>query len=95
MEAIFINAKDVNVCAYKVYAKNSDPYAYADAAFTMKISSDELHDAFIKGMVIVGQDGAEYLPVSCKVSGSVTTITYATTDTSAATTAKLATVKSE
>lgn len=95
MDKIFIDAKDLHVCAYKVYAKNSDPYAYADTAFTTKISSDELHNAFIKGMVVVGQDGVEYLPVSCKVAGSVTTITYATTDSSAATTAKLATVKSE
>lgn len=95
MERIFEHAKDLHVRAVKVYAKANDTYAYADAAYTTKISADDLHDAFVKGMVVVDKDGVEYKPISCKVASGTTTVTYATTDTSSATTAKLATVKSE
>ena len=54
----------------------------------------QMHDAFIKGMLLVDAAGNEYLPTSCKVASNVTTITYVTADTTTATTAKLATVKS-
>lgn len=93
MESIYENAKDVHVVARKVYVKAGDAYAYADSKFKTKISSVDLHDAFIKGMVIVDAAGVEYKPVSCKVESKVTTVTYATTDTTP-TTAKLATIKS-
>lgn len=93
MEPIYENAVDVHVVARKVYAKTGDTYAYADSKFKTKISSVDLHDAFIKGMVIVDAAGVEYKPISCKVESKVTTVTYATTDTTP-TTAKLATVKS-
>ena len=95
MEKMYINFNDDDVMVYKVYAKNGDPYAYADAKNTVKLTADELHHAFLYGMVIVDATaGVEYLPISCKVAGKVATVTYATTDT-VATTAKLATVKSE
>lgn len=95
MEKIFINSDDTNVAVRKVYTKASDTFAYADSECKTKISADELHDAFIKGVVIVDAAGVEYLPVSCKVASKVATITYVTTDSTTATTAKLATVKSE
>lgn len=95
MEKIFINSDDTNVAVRKVYTKASDTFAYADSECKTKISADELHDAFIKGVVIIDAAGVEYLPVSCKVASKVTTITYVTTDSTTATTAKLATVKSE
>ena len=94
MERIFEQAKDLHVVAIKVYAKSGDAYAYADAKYQVKFTADELHDAFLKGLVVVDAVGVEYWPISCKVASGVTTVTYATTDSSAATTAKLATVKS-
>lgn len=95
MEKIFEHANDLHVRAVKVYAKANDTFAYADAAYTTKISADDLHNAFVKGMVVVDKDNVEYKPISCKVASGVCTVTYATTDSSAATSAKLATVKSE
>ena len=95
MEKIFINSSDTHVAARKVYTKTSDTYAYADSNYENKISADELRDAFIKGMVIVDAAGIEYLPVSCKVASEVATVTYVTTDSTTATTAKLATIKSK
>lgn len=94
MKKIYDNADDVHVAARKVYVKTSDPFAYADSKFKTKITSAKLHDAFIKGMIIVDAAGNEYLPTSCKVASNVTTITYVTADTTTATTAKLTTVKS-
>jgi hypothetical protein len=95
MNKIYMNSDDVNVAVRKVYTKAADTYAYADESCKTKISADELRDAFIKGMVIIDEAGVNYLPVSCKVAGKVATITYVTTDSTTATTAKLATVKSE
>ena len=93
MEKIYINANDRNVAARRVYVK-ADGIGYREEYFKTKITADELRDAFIKGLVIVDTAGVEYLPVSCKVASNVATITYVTTDSTTATTAKLATVKS-
>ena len=95
MEKVYINAGDKNVAVRKVYAKTGDAYAYADSKYTAKLKADELHDAFIKGMIVVDAAGVEYLPISCKVASKVATVTYATTDTATTTSVKLATVKSE
>lgn len=54
----------------------------------------ELQDAYIKGLMI-DVAGTLYKPVSCAVAGNVATVTYVTTDSATATTAKLATVKSD
>ena len=94
MERIFEQAKDLHVVAIKVYAKSGDAYAYADAKYQVKFTADELHDAFLKGLIVVDAAGVEYWPISCKVASGAPTVTYATPDTSAAATAKLATVKS-
>lgn len=93
MEKIYINANDRNVAARRVYVK-ADGIGYTEEDFKTKITADELRDAFIKGLVIVDTAGVEYLPVSCKVASNVATVTYVTTDSTTATTAKLATVKS-
>lgn len=92
MEKTYINSDDINVAARKVYAK-TDGYAYAESDFKTKVTADELEDAFVKGLIIVA-DGAQYKPISCKVASKVATVTYVTADTTTATTAKLATVKS-
>lgn len=95
MEKTYINSADRNVAVRRVYTKAADTFAYADSDCTNKVSADDLHDAFIKGLVIVDTAGVEYLPISCKVASNVTTVTYVTTDSTSSTTAKLATVKSE
>ena len=95
MDKIFRNASDTEVAVRKIYTKSTDTFAYADSGCTIKLDADTLKDAFVKGAVIIGSDGTEYIPVSCKVEKKVATVTYVTTDTSTATTAKLATIKSE
>ena len=94
MDKIYNDFDDANVAVRKVYVK-TDGFAYVDSACKTKITADSLYNIFIKGMIIVDASGVEYVPISCKVASGVTTITYVTTDSSAATTAKLATVKSK
>ena len=46
-------------------------------------------------MLVVDTAGVMYRPISCKNVSDTVTVTYVTTDTTSATTAKLATVKAE
>ena len=94
MDKVYINSEDRNVAVRKVYLKASDTYAYIDEKCETKATSDELHDAFIKGVVLIGSDKTEYLPVSCKVASDVATITYIKPNSTTATSADLVTVKS-
>lgn len=94
MERIFHHDDTMYEAATKVYAK-TDGYAYLEPEFVTKISADVMTDLFIRGMIVVDSSGVMYKPISCKVASGVATVTYATTDSAAATTAKLATVKSE
>lgn len=87
-------ADDVNVAVRKVYGKANDAYAYYDSACKNKVTCAELQDAYIKGLMI-DVAGTLHKPVSCAVAGNVATVTYVTTDSATATTAKLATVKSD
>lgn len=91
MEKIMENASDLHVVARKVYAKPSDAYAYSDSDYKTKISADELHDAFIKGMIIIDA-GVEYNPISVKVASEVATVSYVKAGSSAA---EIATIKSK
>lgn len=76
MEKIHDHVNDLYVRSRKAYA-NADGFAYADSAFTTKIGVDELHDAFVKGMlIIIDSNGVEYAPVSCKVESGTATVTY-------------------
>lgn len=93
MDKLYINSEDTNVAVRKVYVK-TDGYAYADSECKTKILTADLHDAFIKGMIIVDTSGNEYKPTSCAIASDVATLTYVTADSSASTTAKLATAKS-
>ena len=94
MEVMYMNAGDKNIAVRKVYAK-ADGVAYAESTFKTKLTPDELEDAFYKGMVVIDTTRAVYHPISCKVASKVVTVTYATTDTTTSTAAKLATVKAE
>ena len=94
MERIFHHDDTMYEAATKVYAK-TDGYAYLEPEFVTKISADVMTDLFVRGMIVVDSSGVMYKPISCKVASGVATVTYATTDSASATTAKLATVKSE
>ena len=95
MQNVYKSAMDPYIAVRKVFTKASDTFAYADEACTTKISCEALYDAFLKGLVIVDGKGNEYVPTSCNKTDKVTTLTYVTADSTAATTAKLATLKSE
>ena len=94
MERIFHHDDTMYEAATKVYAK-TDGYAYLEPEFVTKISADVMTDLFVRGMIVVDSSGVMYKPISCKVASGIATVTYATTDSTATTTAKLATVKSE
>ena len=93
MDKIYERLEDVHVNARKVYAKSSDAFAYIDKECKVKATADDLCEAFRRGLIVV-DSGVEYLAISCKVASGTATVTYVTTDSSTATTAKLATVKS-
>ena len=94
MEKMYIDADDRNVALRKVYAK-ADGVAYVDSALKVKATPEELEDAFYKGLIVIDTAKVMYRPISCKITSGTVTVTYATTDTTTATTAKLATVKAE
>lgn len=93
MDKIFNQAKDKNVATIKVYAKANDAYAYSDSANTKKIDAATLQDLFLKGCVVISGDDT-FAPVGLNVDADVATLTYVKADTTTATTAVLATVKS-
>lgn len=94
MDRIFHHDDTMYEAATKVYAK-ADGYAYLEPDFKTKIPADVMEDIFIRGMIVVDSAGVMYKPISCKVASGVATVTYATTDSTATTSAKLATVKSK
>lgn len=94
MGRIFHHDDTMYEAATKVYAK-ADGYAYLESDFKTKIPADVMEDIFIRGMIVVDSAGVMYKPISCKVASGVATVTYATTDSTATTSAKLATVKSK
>lgn len=94
MGRIFHHDDTMYEAATKVYAK-ADGYAYLESDFKTKIPADVMEDVFIRGMIVVDSAGVMYKPISCKVASGVATVTYATTDSTATTSAKLATVKSK
>lgn len=94
MDKIYEQAKDLHVRAVYVYAKANDAYAYSDSSKTKKIDSATLENLFLMGAVIIDGD-IKYKPVSYGVASTVGTITYVKTDTTTATTAVLATLKSK
>lgn len=94
IEVVYQNADDDRVAIRKVYAK-TDGYAYLEKDCKTRVSCDELHNAFIKGLMIVDAAGNEYKAVSCAIAKNIATVTYVTAESSTPTTAKLATVKSE
>ena len=89
MDRVFHHDDSMYVAVNKVYTK-ADGVAYSDAECKVSIDAETLEKLFLEVV-----DGASYKPISCKVASKVATVTYVTADSSAATTAKLATVKSK
>lgn len=88
MDKIFDQAKDKNVAALIIYAKETaDNKAYVDSECKTQFKTAALKDAFLKrALVCVGTD--YFVPVSYTESSNVGTVTYAkagTTTGSAAT----------
>lgn len=85
MDRIYDQAKDQNVAALVIYAKETaDNKAYADSERKVQMKTSELKDAFIKrALVKVGEE--YFVPVSFTVSGKIGTVTYAKTGSAAGT----------
>lgn len=93
MKKIFEHSDDLHVVARVIYAKTGDTKAYADEKHTETINAATLYDLFVKGCLIVNGENT-YKPVAVNQKNNVTTLTYVTASTSAATTAVLATLVS-
>lgn len=94
MDKIYERSSDLHVRGTYIYKKANDTYAYSDSGTTKKIDAYTLKDLFLKGAVIV-DGGVDYQLVSFGIASEVGTITYVKADTTTATTAVLATLKSE
>lgn len=73
MKKVFQDAKDKNVAAVLIYA-DSNNYACADAAGTVKLTKEELMDAFLKRAFIVNS-GTYTVPGEMTVADNYATIT--------------------
>lgn len=74
MDRIYNQAKDKDVAAVVIYANSNK--AYKDEACTKQFKAGELKDAFIKGALIVAEDGSGFIPVSYTVENDLPTLGY-------------------
>ena len=69
MGKIYDDAEDKNVAVRVVYASAAEGNLFSDAAKTVKMTADEVRNAYLKGMVV--DLAGEYLnPIGLKTSGS-------------------------
>lgn len=94
MDKIFQQAKDKNIANTVLYVKTSDAYAYLDNTYETKVDAGTMKDMFLKGVVIVNGTHT-YMPTDFDLTSGVGTLTYVTANTTTATTAVLATIKSK
>ena len=73
-DRIAINANDVNVAAYIIYANDLKLACY-DETGLRPINSEKLEDLYIKGLLIL-DEGLLYTPISLHTVEGVTTISY-------------------
>lgn len=95
---IYEDESDLHVRGVKIYAKSTaDGYAYSDSACTKKMKADELVNLFNTNVVNIVDGGVTYKAIKLAVASEtgVATLTYVKADTSTATTAVLATLRSE
>lgn len=90
MDRIYDQAKDQNVAALVIYAKETaDNKAYSDSECKVQMKTSELKDAFIKRALVKVGEGY-FVPVSFTVSGKIGTVTYAKAGSTAGTAATVA-----
>lgn len=92
MDRIYDQAKDQNVAALVIYAKETaDNKAYADSECEVQMKTSELKDAFIKRAVI--KVGSNYfIPISYAEASKVGSVNYTSTTGSDTTLINLAAV---
>lgn len=90
MTKIYEDANEQHVRAILIYKKTSETKAYVDAAFTTQYTTSDLKNAFIKGAVIVLEDGSLVKPVKYAESSSVGSVSYITPNGTTVTSADIA-----
>lgn len=84
MNTIYQDANEKYVCSVVLYAKTSgDTYLYEESTNKTTVDRATLLNLCMKGLVLISLDGTYYPVVSFKDSGSVVTVTVATTSASA------------
>ena len=67
---------DLHVIATAIYKKTGETKAYADSGCTVQYRTSELKNVFLKGAVIILEDGSLAKPVGYAESSSVGSVTY-------------------
>lgn len=84
MNTIFHDANEKYLSSVVLYAKASgDTYLYEESTTKTAINRETLLNLCMKNLVLISLDGSFYPLVSFKDSGSVVTVTIATTSSSA------------
>lgn len=84
MNNIFHDANEKYLSTVVLYAKASgDTYLYEESTTKTTVNRETLLNLCMKGLVLISLDGTYYPIVSFKDSGSVVTVTVATTSASA------------
>ena len=84
------DANDQHVRAFMVYKKTAQTKAYKDSAYTEQYTTSELKNVFIKGALIVLEDGSLVKPIKYAESSSVGSVYYITPNGTTATSADIA-----
>lgn len=90
MAKIYEDAKDLHVVATYVYKKTGQTKAYSDADLTIQFTTSELKEVFIKGALIVLEDGALVKPIKYAVSEDIGSVYYIAPNGTTATSADIA-----
>lgn len=78
------NWDDQLVRAYAIYKKASETKAYVDSGCTVQYKTSELKNVFIKGAIIILEDGSMAKPVGYAESSSIGSVTYMVNSSGAA-----------
>lgn len=90
MAKIYEDANEQHVRAIMIYKKTAETKAYTDAACTVQFVTKDLKNAFIKGAVIVLEDGTLAKAVGYSESENVGTVKYIVPNGTTATSADIA-----
>jgi hypothetical protein len=90
MAKIFQDAKDVHVVATYVYKKTSETKAYKDSEFKEQFTTSELKETFLKGAIVILDDGGIVKPIKYAESSNVGSIYYIAPNGTTATSADIA-----